>query len=195
MLTKPTKPSTSGAPRHRLGKLWRACGGSIAVEGAFAIAIILAMLVPMIDFAQWISLRMTLKQAVRSGGQYALHDHQYETNSSGATYGTNSLPAATVTAIENVVISAAGLTVPPDVDVPALSCYCARAPDTARECPGHTSYVACLDLVGTPGQDESGVPAVYVTITASATFNPFWPQVPWFSAGMTVVERLVMRVN
>ena len=42
--------------------------GAIAVEGAFAITFVVALLVPLIDVGQYIGTKIELEQALRAGG-------------------------------------------------------------------------------------------------------------------------------
>ena len=137
--------------------------------------------------------RSPLATSPAAGGQYVLHDVTWKTDTTD--YTTDILPSATTDGITTVVRTAAGLAQTVTVVPSALQCYCPAALTTEVDCIGHENYVPCADDAGTASQDESGIPGHYLTITASATFNPFLPSVPWFSAGMTVVERLVLRIN
>ncbi len=192
---KAMERTTTSGWRRRLRGFRRARAGSVAVEAAFGMTLIMIMLLPMVDFGRYISLRLTLKQALRAGGQYVLHDLTWKTDIGDASFGTATLPGATTTAITSTVRDAAGLNQTLTVTTSDLACYCPEALTTAVSCLGESGYSVCPDDGATASQDESGIPGHYLTIVASGTFDPFLTAVPWFSASTAVSERLVLRIN
>ncbi len=148
--------------------------GSIAVEGAFVVIALMALMMPLVDFSRYVSTQVELKQALRAGGQYALYD------SKATASGDDGAIEQTIIAATNVTITAA------DITIDDLSCECTDG--TAAICVGESNYVGC----GTGGLIA---PAHFMTITASVTFDPFFPHLPWFSENMTLSEKLTMRVR
>jgi len=157
-----------------MAALWRRWlvdrSGSIAVEGAFAIILLLAMLLPLIDFGGYIGTKLELKQGLRAGGQYALDDY------------------TDTTTIETVIKNAASLSsgsVTVTFQTPATYCLCNDG--SAGTCIGDPGFQVC---------SFDSVPAGrYMTIQASATYDPLFPFLAWFQSNMTVTEQLTLRVQ
>jgi hypothetical protein len=71
-----------------------------------------------------------------------------------------------------------------NVTVGALSCEC---PDgSATSCRGEVTYSLCAGDV---------VPAGYVTLNATATYDPIFVDMGWFSSNMTIQQDLTLRVK
>ena len=147
-----------------LRRFFKDLDGTVAIEGAVAIAAIL-LLLPMIDFGQYIGVRTEMKQALRAGGQYALQDYTDTSGIQTAVQNATNLKSMTVT-------------------VGTLACECLDG--TAAVCVGESGYAVCTGNVA---------PGAYLPVSASVTFDPLIANLPWFSANMTVQEELVMRVN
>ncbi len=151
--------------------------GAIAIEGAIAISVAVAVMLPLIDFGQYINLRIDLKQALRAGGQYALHDVNN-------LLGDTTAVATSKATIQSVVQTASGLTSTVTVVVGKLRCLCGT---TSTTCPGQSGYQVCSTTLVSP--------AVYVDMTASAAFDPYFAFLGFFTEGMTVTEELTMRIR
>jgi hypothetical protein len=159
--------------RRGIGDGWRRLladrQGAIAVEGAFAITILLVMLLPLIDFGGYIGLRLELKQALRAGGQFALHDY------------------TATSSIENVIQTATNTTSTVTVTFDPSSSYCLCQNGTTVPCPGDSGYAICASEVMPPGR--------YLSFSATSTYDPYFPFLPGFASNMTVKEELTMRVR
>ena len=141
--------------------------GAIAIEAGIAGILLLGMLAPLVDFGGYIGVRLELKQSLRAGGQYALQDY------------------ANTTTIESVVKNAASLK-STSVTVAFDPTYCLCNDGTAGKCLGDAGYIVCSDGV-TAGR--------YLTMRASATFDPYFPFLPGLQENMTVTEQLTLRVQ
>lgn len=139
--------------------------GAVAVEAALGILVMMAILLPLIDFGRYIGVRIELKQALRAGGQYALIDRD-DTTSIAAT-----------------IIGATGLTSAMTINIGAITCECFDG--TTAVCPGESGYATCTGDIA---------PGGYLPISASVTFNPYFVNVAGFTTNMTVSEKLVLRV-
>lgn len=139
--------------------------GVAAVEFALIISFVAVALMGIVDFGRYISTGMELEQALRAGGQYALEDHTDATTITSAVQGATNLTVGAV-------------------NVGALTCECPDGTSTA--CRGDVTYALCTGDV---------VPAGYVTLDASATYDPIFVNMAWFSSNMTIQQDLTLRVK
>ena len=154
----------------KIGNLLRDRSGAAAVESALAILIMMAMVLPLIDFGRYINMRIELKQALRAGGHYAMIDID------------NTIATTNSTAITSVITSAtnlSGIT----VSVGTITCECHDG--NSNDCPGAVSYTTCSGSIA---------PGGFLPITASATFDPLFVDVGGFTENMTVTESMDLRI-
>ncbi len=139
--------------------------GVAAVEFALIISFLSLALMGSVDFGRYISTSMELEQALRAGGQYALEDHTDATTITSAVQGATNLSIGSV-------------------NVGALTCECPDGSSTS--CRGEVTYALCAGNV---------VPAGYVTLDASASYDPIFVNMAWFSSNMTIQQDLTLRVK
>ncbi len=143
-------------------------GGGAAVEFGFIAPILFLMIAGMIDFSFYIGTRIELEQALRAGGQYALKDYN-----------------DTVT-IEAAVKNATDLTPLTVTYNPTTDLFCECPDGSPNTCPGDTSFAYCAGDI---------LPAKFITISGSTTFDPMFADLPGLAANMTVSQQLTLRVQ
>lgn len=166
------RPALSAEARARILRLDRTLGafgrddrGVAAVEFAMIITFLSLALMGVVDFGRYISTGMELEQALRAGGQFALEDHTDSATIAAAVQGATNLTVGNVT-------------------VGALTCECPDGSSTA--CRGDVTYTLCTGDV---------VPAGFVTLSATATYDPIFVDMGWFSSNMTIQQDLTFRVK
>lgn len=154
----------------KIGALLRDRSGAAAVESAMAILVMMAILLPLIDFGRYISMRIELKQALRAGGHYAMID--IDNTIAVSNSGTISTVVTDATNLDNITVT-----------VGAITCECFDG--ATSFCPGNASYVTCTGSIA---------PGGFLPLTASATFDPLFTDVGGFTENMTVTESMDLRI-
>lgn len=153
--------------------------GSIAVEAGFAISGLLLMLLPLVDFGNYIGARLELKQALRAGAQCALYR-----SCLGVETFEVAVPQDYEDALDSYVQAATTLQ---NISFTVTSVTCRCLDGTTAICAGQSGYAVCASDDLAPGR--------FVTMQASVTMDPFFPFMPWYGANQSVMEQLTIRVQ
>jgi Flp pilus assembly protein TadG len=139
-----------GAPRATLAAAPRSCQGSVAVEFALVVPVIIVIGVGIVDFGMLAAKSAGLVASARIGGEYARH-HPLDTT--GIQY-----------SMQSAMSSAPALTFPTKF---AWSCECDDA-----------TPIACSQSCSTNGRP--GPNRVFMRVSASQIFTPLvpWPGFP-----------------
>jgi hypothetical protein len=143
-------------------------GGAAAVEFAIIAPVLLLMIAGLIDFSFYIATRIELEQALRAGGQYALKDYK---------------DTVTIEAAVKNATDLAPLTVTYD---PTTDLFCECPDGSSNSCPGDDSFAFCTGDI---------LPAKFITISGSTTFDPMFADLPTLAENMTVSQQLTLRVR
>ncbi len=141
--------------------------GSIALEGAVSMIVLIVMILPMIDLAEYIRVRVELRQALRAGGQHALRHSEFGDFADIAAAVTNATTLSPLT----IVVG------------PDKKCECLDA--SVIDCPEVDEDSLC---------DDDTKPGEYLKIKATYVFDPSFISIHGYTANLPVDETMNFRV-